>query len=151
MQGQYVFRQINARLFLKLRNDEVDDALVKVFTTQEGVAIGGEHFELFFAIDVCDLDDRHVKRTATQVVHSNLAIAFFGFVQTKGQCCGSGLVDDALDVQTCDATGIFGGLALCVVEIRWNGDDRFSHFFAEIVFGSLLHLAQNFSADLWRG
>jgi hypothetical protein len=42
-------------------------------------------------------------------------------------------------------------LALCVVEIRWNGDNRFSDLFAEIGFGSLFHLAQNFSADLWRG
>ena len=151
MQGQDVFRQINARLFLELCNDEVDDALVKVFTTQEGVAVGGEHFELFFAIDVCDLDDGHVKRTATQVIHSNLAIAFFGFVQTKGQSGCRRFVDDALDIQACDASGIFGGLALGVVEIRWNGDDRFSHFFTKVVFGGLLHLAQNFSADLWRG
>ena len=150
MQGQHVFRQINARLFLEFGNDEIDDALVKVFTTQEGVAVGGEHFELFFTVNVCDLNDRDVKGTATQVVHSNLTIAFFGFVQTKSQGSSSGFVDDALDIQACDASGIFGGLALCVVEICWNSDDRFGHFFAKIVFGSLFHLAQNFSADLWR-
>ena len=124
--------------------------MVKVFTAQECVTVGGEHFELFFAVNVSDFDDRHVKRTATQVVHSNLAIAFFGFVQTEGQCSCGWFVDDALDIQACDAARIFGGLALRVVEIRWNGDDGFSHFFAKIVFSGLFHLAQNFSADLWR-
>ena len=42
-------------------------------------------------------------------------------------------------------------MALRVVEISGDGDDGFGHFFAEVVFGGLLHLAQNFSADLgWR-
>ena len=31
-------------------------------------------------IYVCDFDDRHVKRAATQVIHRNLAIAFVCFV-----------------------------------------------------------------------
>ena len=64
LQGQHVFGQIDARLFLELANDEVDDALVKVFAAQKGVAVGGEHFELFFAIDIGNLDDGDVKRAA---------------------------------------------------------------------------------------
>ena len=42
-------------------------------------------------------------------------------------------------------------MALCVVEVSGHRDDGFGHFFAEVVFGGFLHLAQNFSADLRRG
>ena len=151
LQGQHVFGQINAGFFLELGDDEVDDASVKVFTTQEGVAVGGQHFELLLTIDVGDFDDGHVERAATQVIHRNFAVAFFGFVQTKSQCGSSGFVDDALDVQTGNAASVFGGLTLCIVEVSRNRDDGFGHFFDEVVFGGFLHLAQNFSADLRRG
>jgi hypothetical protein len=83
LQGQHILAQINALFFLELGNDEIDDALVKVFTTQEGVAVGGQHFELLFAIDIGDFDDGDVERTAAQVVHGNLAVALFVLVQAE--------------------------------------------------------------------
>ena len=150
LQGQHVFGQINAAFLLEFGDDEFNDALVKVFATQEGVAVGGQDFKLFFAIDVGNFDDGHVKRTATQVIHCNLAIAFVCFVQAKSQGSSCGFVDDALDIQPSNAARVFGGLALCVIEISRHRDDGFCHFFAEIVFGRFLHLAQHFSADLRR-
>jgi len=80
LQSQHVFAQVNALVFLEFGNDEVDNALVKVFAAQKGVTVGGQNFELFLAVDIGDLNNGHVKRSATQVVHSNLAIAFFVFV-----------------------------------------------------------------------
>ncbi|NTW62044.1 ATP-dependent Clp protease ATP-binding subunit, partial [Candidatus Saccharibacteria bacterium] len=38
-----------------------DDALIKILTTQESIAIGGQHFKLVLAIDVGDLDDGDVE------------------------------------------------------------------------------------------
>jgi len=52
-----IFAQIEAVDFLELFNDEIDDALIEVFAAQEGVAIGRQHFELFFAIDVGNFND----------------------------------------------------------------------------------------------
>jgi len=45
----------------------------------------------------------------------------------------------------------FGGLALGVVKVRRNGDDRFGDFLAEVVFGGLLQLLQNQRRNLGRG
>ena len=73
LQGQHVFGQIDALFLLELGDDVVDDALVEVFATQEGVAVGGQHFKLLFAVHVCDFDDGHVKGATAQVVHRYLA------------------------------------------------------------------------------
>src|SRR5690606_37137709 len=62
----------------------------------------------------------------------------------------SRLVDDALDFQARDATGVFGGLTLTVVEVSRNRDDGFRHYLAEVVFGGLLHLAQHVGGHLRR-
>ena len=151
LQGQHVFGQVHALVFLELGDDEVDDALVKILATQKGVAIGGEHFELLFAIDVGNFDDGDVKRAAAQVIYRDLAVAFFVFVHSKGQGRGGGLVDDALDIQTGNTARVLGGLALSVVEIGRHGDHRVGHFFAQVVLGGLLHFSQDVGTDLlWR-
>ena len=77
LQRQHVVFQINALFFFELGDHVVDDALVKVFTAQEGVAVGGKHLELFFAIHIGNLDDGYVKSAAAQVVHGDFAVAFF--------------------------------------------------------------------------
>ena len=148
LQGQHVVLEVDARVFLELVDDVVDDALVEVFAAQEGVAVGREHLELLFTVNVGNLDDRDVERAAAQVINGNLAVAFFLLVQAKGQCGSGRLVDDALDIKTGNAAGVFGGLALGVVEVGWHRDDGFGHRLAEVVFGSFLHLAQDVGADL---
>ncbi|MNQ77510.1 NAD-specific glutamate dehydrogenase [compost metagenome] len=100
-------------------------------------------------IDFSDFDHRDVEGTATQVIDDHGVVAL-GLVHTVGQRRGGRLVDDALDVQTGDAPGILGGLALAVVEIRRNRDHRFGYWLAEIVFGGLLHLLENLGRNLWR-
>ena len=148
LQRQHVLGQVYALLFLELGNDVVNDALVKVFAAQEGVAVGRQHFELLFAVHVSDFDDGHVERTATQVIHGNLAVALASLVQAEGQCSSSRLVDDALDFQTCDAAGVLGGLTLCVIEVGRHGDHGFGHGLAQEVLSGLLHLAQHFCGYL---
>ena len=106
---------------------------------------------MFFPIDIGDLNNGYVKGTTAQVIHGNFAIAFFVFVQTKGQRGSSGFVDDTFDVQAGNAARVFGGLTLSVVEISRNGDDRVCDFFAKVVFGGFLHFAKNVRADLLGG
>ncbi|KAF4530304.1 hypothetical protein B566_EDAN018442 [Ephemera danica] len=148
--GQHILGEIDALLFLELGDDEIDDALVEIFTAQEGVAVGAEHFELLLAIDIGDLDDRNIESATAQVVHRDLAVALAVLVQAEGQGRGGGLVDDALDIQAGDAAGVLGGLALAVVEVGGHGDDGLGDFFTQIVFRCFLHLAQHFGADLRR-
>ena len=150
LQGQHVLGQVHALLFFELANDVVDDALVKVFTAQEGVAVGGQHFKLLFAVHIGNFDDGHVKRAAAQVVHGNLAVALACFVQAKSQGRRGGFVDDALDFQASDAASILGGLALGIVEVGGHGDHGLGHFFAQEVLGGFLHFAQHFSRNLRR-
>jgi hypothetical protein len=150
LQREHVLRQVDALVLLELGDDVVDDALVEVLAAQEGVAVGGQHFELLLAVDVGDLDDRDVEGAAAQVVHGDLAVALAVLVQAEGQGRGGGLVDDALDVQAGDAAGVLGGLALGVVEVRRHRDHGFRDGFAEVVFGGLLHLAQDVGGHLLR-
>ena len=49
MQGQLVFAEVNAVLFLELISQIVDHDKVKILTTKEGVAVGGLHFKYAIA------------------------------------------------------------------------------------------------------
>ena len=100
-----------------------------------------------FAVDFGDFDDRNVKCAAAEVIDGDFFVALF-LVHAESECGRSRLVDDALDFQTSDTAGVFGRLALAVIEVGRNGDDRFRDFFAEVVFGGFLHLAQDFCGNL---
>ncbi|CAE6953032.1 conserved protein of unknown function [Ectopseudomonas oleovorans] len=147
---QRVTLEVHAGFFLELVDEVVDQTNVEVLTTEEGVAVGGQHFELVLAVDFGDLDHRHVEGTATQVIDDHGVVAL-GLVHAIGQRSRGRLVDDALYVQTGDATGILGGLTLAVVEVGRNGDHRFGDRLAKVVLSGLLHLLQHFGADLRRG
>ena len=151
LQGQHVLGQVNAAFLLELGDDVVDDALVEVLAAQEGVAVGGEHLELLLAVHVGQVDDGHVERAATQVIDDDLAVLVAALVHAEGQRSRGRLVDDALDFQTGNLAGVLRGLALAVVEVGRHRDDGFGHFLAQVVLGSLLHLAQHFGRDLRRG
>ena len=148
LQCQHIARQIDTRLFLEFTDDVFDQALIEIFSAQKSIAIGGKHFELFLAIDVGNLDDRNIEGAAPQVKHGDLAIMFGLFVEPERQGCSRRLIDDALDFKPCDPTGVFSGLALGVIEIRWNRDDCFSDVFTKIVLGGLFHFAQYFGRHL---
>src|SRR3546814_3532304 len=106
-----------ALVLVELVDQVVDDALVEVLAAEEGVAVGRQHLELLLAVDVGDLDDRHVEGAAAQVVHGDLAVAAV-LVQAIGQRGRGRLVDDALDVQAGDLARVLGRLALGVVAVR---------------------------------
>src|SRR4051812_39080276 len=65
---------VDTGLLLELRREVIDHALVEVFAAQERVAVRREHFELSLAVDIRELDDRDVERTAAEVVHGDLAV-----------------------------------------------------------------------------
>ncbi|ABA50337.1 putative NAD-specific glutamate dehydrogenase encoded in antisense gene pair with dnaKJ [Burkholderia pseudomallei 1710b] len=151
LQREHVLREIDALLLLEFADDVIDDALVEVLAAEERVAVGRQHFELHFAVDVRDLDDRHVERAAAEVIHRDLAIALLGLVEAERERGRGRLVDDPLDFEARDAPRVLRRLALAVVEVRRHRDHGFRDRLAEVVFGRLLHLAQHFGRHLRRG
>ena len=149
LHGQGVAAQVDAGVLLELVGQVINDRQVEVLATQEGVAVGGQHFELVLTVHFGDFDDGDIEGTATQVVDRDGAITAF-LVQAIGQGRGGGLVDDALDLETGDAAGVLGGLALGIVEVSRHGDHRLGDFFTEIVFRGLLHFLEDLRGDLRR-
>jgi len=119
-----VVGKIDALLFTELADQPFDDAMVVVVAAQMRVAVGGLHFE----DAVADFQDRDVERAAAQVPDQNGFVALF--LQAVSERGRGRLVDDAQHFEPGDLAGIFGGLALSVVEIGGNRDDRSGHAFA---------------------
>src|SRR5690606_14481262 len=99
LQGERIVVQINTGIFFKGFCKELDQTHIEVFTTEEGITVGGQHFELVLAIYVGNFNNRDIEGTATEIVYSNSAIAF-AFIQAISQSSSSRFVDNALYVQS---------------------------------------------------
>ena len=108
-----------------------------------GVTIGGLNFE----DAVFDSQERHVKSATTKIEDENIALALALLVETVGNGGGGGLVDDTLDVEASDGTGVLGGLTLRVIEVSGDSDDGVVDSLAEIGFSDLLHLGKHHRRD----
>ena len=108
--GLLVFGKVNTRFLLEFSNHPVDDLLVEVVTTEFVVSGSRFDFDLGLAIDFVDLQHRHVKGSATKVVHQDGLV--LRLVDTVGECSSGWLVDDAQHLETSDSTSIFRRFAL---------------------------------------
>ena len=149
LHGQRVLADVHALFLLELAGEVVDQPVVEVLAAQEGVAVGGQHFELRFAVDLGNLDDRDVEGAAAEVVDGDLAVAAL-LAHAVGQGGRGRLVDDALDLQPRDPAGVLGGLALRVVEVGRDRNHGFGHVLAQEVLGGLPHLLQHPRGNLGR-
>mmetsp|Transcript_108569 Transcript_108569/g.151705 ORF Transcript_108569/g.151705 Transcript_108569/m.151705 type:complete len:209 (-) Transcript_108569:176-802(-) len=132
-------------LLLEDLHEVLHHALVEVFSTQVGVAVGGHHLK----DAVVDGEEGDIKGSTAEVVHKDVLLRLL--VQTVCDGCSSGLVDDTQHVQAGNHTSILGGLALGVVEVRWDSDHSVLHLAGQVRLGDLLHLLQNHGGDLLRG
>ena len=145
LQRKLVLAQVDAVLSAELACEVIDKPHVEVFAAKERVAVGGLNLE----DAVADFQDRNIEGAAAEVVNRD-GLGLFLLVEAVGQRCRRGLVDDAQNLKPRDLARVLGCLALGVVEVSWNGDDRFLHLLAEISFGGFLHLLQNEGGDLRR-
>ena len=135
---ELVGAQIDALLLLELVRQIADEHHVEVFAAKMRVAVRRLHLE----DAVADFQDRNVERAAAEVVdRDRLGVLFL--VEAIGQRGCRRLVDDAQNFKARDLAGVFGRLALGVVEVSGNGDDGLRHLLAELGFGGLLHLLKN--------
>src|SRR5438094_6433968 len=124
-------------LLLELIKDPIYAAVVPVIATKVRVAVRGFDFKDAIAY----FEHGNVEGAPTEIVHGDFLVLLL--VQSVSQGSGGRLVNDAQDFQTSDAAGVFGSLALRIVEVSWNRDDRLGDFFAETHFGIGLELGQN--------
>ena len=145
LQGHVILAEVDALLALELLGNVVDEDFVEVVATEVGIAVGRDDAEHA----VGHFEDGDVERTAAEVEDADRFFALA--VEAVGERCGRRLVDDAGDFETGDLAGVFGCLALGVVEVGRHGDDGFVHLVAEICFCGFLELAQNHRRDFgWR-
>ena len=99
--------EVDALLCFELAGEPVDDDLVEVVAAEVRVAVGAEHFEHAAA----ELEDGDIERAATKVEDSNLHILVC-LINAVSQCGCGGFVDNTLDVETCNLSGLLCGLTL---------------------------------------
>mmetsp|Transcript_66490 Transcript_66490/g.105215 ORF Transcript_66490/g.105215 Transcript_66490/m.105215 type:complete len:271 (-) Transcript_66490:42-854(-) len=124
-------------LLLEDLHEVLHHSLIEILSSQMGVTVGG--YDLKNAI--VDGQEGHIKGTSSKVVDQDVLLRLL--VQTVGDGCRGGFVDDAQHVHPRNGASIFGGLALRIVEICGDSNNRMLHFFAQVVLGSLLHLGEN--------
>ena len=137
--------QVDALVALELGDHPVDDRLVEVVAAEVVVAVRRLHLE----DAVAELEHRHVERAAAEVEDEDRLVGPF-LVEPVGQRGRGRLVDDADDVEAGDLAGVLRRLALSVVEVRGDGDDRVGDGLTEIGLGVRLQLLQDHRADLGR-
>ena len=136
--------QVEAFIFLKFVDQPVHQALVNIVAAKVSVAVGSFDFDHAFA----DFEHRDIKCTAAEVVHGDGLV--LTLIEAVSQRRRRRLIDDSLHLEPGNLPGIFGRLALRIIEVRRHSDNRLSNFLAEIIFRSLLQLLQNQRGDLRR-
>ena len=120
----------------------INDALIPVVSTKNGVTVGALHFKH----TVADFKNRHVEGSATEVEYQNGFVLVALVKAIRQRCCGW-FVDDAQNFKTGDLTGFFGGRTLCVVKVGRHGDDCLSHGVTQVGLGVTLELHQGTGTD----
>ena len=144
LQGEPIGAEVDAFLLLELVGEPIDDLGVEVLAAEEGIAVGRLHLENA----VADLEDRNVESAAAEVVNGDRLAVFL--LEPVGERGRGRLVDDAKHFKTRDLAGVLGGLALRVIEVGGNGDDRLRDRLAEIGLSGFLHLLEDEGGDLRR-
>ncbi len=116
--------------------------MVVIITTQSGIATGGHDFK----DTLCQPQDRDIEGATTQIVDS--VNAFAGVVQAVGYGSSGGFVDQSQHIQAGQLGRIFGGLALGIVKVGRDCDDRTIEVIVERVFRTVSQRSQNLGAHL---
>ena len=109
------------------------------------IAVGGLNFKHAIA----DFQNGNIKRAAAQIVNGDLFVLLL--VETVSERRGRRLIDNAKHFETGNATGVFRGLTLRVVEIGRNRDDRLRDLFAQTRFSVGLELGKNHRGNFLGG
>ena len=126
-------------MLLELSNAEVDENIVKIFTTQVSMSVGSLDFEN----SILDREKGDIEGTTTEIEDEDVPLALVLLVKTVSNGGSSWLVNDTLNVEACDCSGILGGLSLGIIEVSWDGDDSILNTFSEVSLSNFLHLGED--------
>ncbi len=147
LQSSSILAQVDLVRLLKFLRQIVDQPLVEILPTQEGIAVS--RFDL--EDPGIQLEDGDIERAPTQVVDRDLLrLLLLLLLQPVGQRRRRRLVDDPKHVQAGDSPRVLGGLALGVVEIGGHGNHGVGDRLSQVVVRRLLHLHQNHRRNLRR-
>mmetsp|Transcript_3210 Transcript_3210/g.5830 ORF Transcript_3210/g.5830 Transcript_3210/m.5830 type:complete len:129 (+) Transcript_3210:1250-1636(+) len=116
---------------LNLSQTPSHNRIVKILTSQMCVTSGGQDFKYSRA----QVQDGCIKGSSTQIENQYIALGEFFLiivfllvsggvvVESVGEGGRSGLVNDTFDGHASNASGIFGGLTLLVIEMGRDGND----------------------------
>jgi len=135
---------VDAGLLLESGNAEVDKNIVEILTTEMGVTVSGLDLE----DTVLNGEEGDIEGTTTEIEDENVLLTLSLFVETVSDSGSGGLVDDSLDVETSDGTGILGGLSLGVIEVSGDSDNSVVAGLSEVSLGDFLHLDEDHGGDL---
>src|SRR6266550_9262791 len=116
MSGRVATAEVNTITVLEFSFQTLQQQVVKVIAAELIVAVAGKHFG-----DVAlNADDRNVKGAAAKVVDHGGVVG--SIAETVGEAGGSRLIEDPHHFQACQHSGLPGGVALGIGEIRRHGD-----------------------------
>ena len=136
--------QVDAVILLELLDKVVHDAQVEVVPAQERVTACGSNLEYAIA----HIEDGNIKRTAAQIVDGNDLILLL--IESVGKRRSCRFVDDTQDFEACDLARILCRIALGIVEVSRDGNDRLGDRLAQVGFGIALDLGQDHGRNLRR-
>ena len=145
LQGHRILSEVDALVALELGDHPVDDGLVEVVAAEVVVAV--RRLDVIDAL--AEFEHGDVERPAAEVEHEDRVLRAL-LVEPVRQRSRGRLVDDPQDIEPGDLAGVLRRLALGVVEVRGNGDDRVRHRLAEVRLGVGLELLEDHRRDLRR-
>ena len=136
-----VAAQVDPLVFLEPRGEMLDQRVVEVLTTEEGVSVGALDFE----DAVADFEDRDIEGTAAQIEDCD-RLALVG-TDSIGERRRSGLVDDPQHLEAGDLARLFRGLALRVVEVGRDRDHGLLDGLADVVRRGVLEPREDLARE----
>src|ERR1700747_1051494 len=113
-----------------------------------GVTVGGENLEDIAFARGNEFENGNVEGAPAEIVYGNFAALLF--VQAIGERGRGWFIDEAEDFEASNFSGVFGGLALGVVEIGRDGNYGAIDSFPERAFGPIFQFAEDEGGDLGR-
>ena len=144
LDGVGLLGEVDAGLGFELRDDPLHDAVVPIVAAEVGVAVGAAHLE----DAVAELEGRDVKGASTEVIDGDLLV--FLLLEAVGERGCRRLIDDAQDLEAGNLAGVLRGIALGVVEVSGNGDNRLGDLLTQLGLGVALELGEDHCGNLRR-